>query len=92
MKDKNGNPIVLNVDLPLGKAYFQIWKMNIGRVSLYLLDTNIIENGIDEYRDITDQLYGETRDTRIQQEIVLGIGGIRALNALGIRPEVLPYK
>lgn len=89
MKDQTGQPIILDVDLPLGKAFFQIWKLQIGKVPLYLLDTNIEQNGIIEYRDITDQLYGGTRETRIQQEIVLGIGGMRALKALGYTPEVV---
>ncbi len=86
-RDKNGNPITIEIELPYGKAFAHIWLLKVGRISLYLLDTNIALNGIDEYRDITDQLYGGTRETRIQQEIVLGIGGMRALNELGINPE-----
>lgn len=88
MRDANNKPIILDVDLPKGKAYFQIWKLQIGKVPLYLLDTNIEKNTLPEYRDITDQLYGGDRETRIQQEIVLGIGGMRALKALGLMPEV----
>lgn len=89
LKDDDGNPLLIDVDLPLGKAYAQIWKMNVGRVPLFLLDTNIEQNQNPEYRDITDQLYGGTRDTRIQQEIVLGIGGMRALEKLNIYPEAI---
>lgn len=89
MKDENGEPITVSVDLPFGEAFINIWKLQIGRAPLYLLDTNIDKNGIEEYRDITNQLYGGTRETRIQQEIVLGIGGMRALAALGINPEAL---
>lgn len=89
MKYSDGEPMLIDVDLPNGKAYSQIWKMQIGLVPLYLLDTNIPQNVNEEYRDITDQLYGGTRDTRIQQEILLGIGGMRALTALGIKPEVV---
>jgi starch phosphorylase len=88
-KDKNGEPIIISFDLPKGTAYAQIWKMKVGKVDLYLLDTNISQNTLDEYRDITDQLYGGNRDTRIQQEIILGIGGMRALRALGINPAVI---
>jgi glycogen phosphorylase len=88
-KDSDGNPLVIDVDLPKGKAFAQIWRMNIGRIPLYLLDTNIALNELDEYRDITDQLYGGTRETRIQQEIILGIGGIRALKKMGMHPEVI---
>lgn len=87
--DKNGNPLLIDVDLPLSKVYAQIWQINIGRNYLYLLDTNIDENEVEEYKNITDQLYGGDRDTRIQQEILLGIGGIRALFALGMEPSVI---
>ncbi len=89
MKDKNGDRIVVEVELPYGKAFIQVWKLQIGRVPLYLLDTNFELNEIEEYRDITDQLYGGTRETRIQQEMVLGIGGIRALKAMDIEPDVI---
>lgn len=89
VRDQSGEPIIVDVDLPLGKAFAQIWRLNLGRISLYLLDANIEQNGIEEYRDITDQLYGGTRDTRIQQEILLGMGGMRALKAMGIFPEVI---
>jgi glycogen phosphorylase len=88
IRDVSGNPILIEVELLLGKAYAQIWKLQLGRVSLFLLDTNIEQNGIEAYRDITDQLYGGDRETRIQQEIVLGIGGVRALKALGYIPSV----
>ncbi|MBP7215055.1 MAG: alpha-glucan family phosphorylase, partial [Candidatus Kapabacteria bacterium] len=83
IQDKDENPILIDVDLPLGKVYAQIWQINIGRNILYLLDTNIDKNQIAEYKNITDQLYGGDRDTRIQQEILLGIGGLRALYTLG---------
>jgi starch phosphorylase len=89
MKYENGEPMLVEVDLPNDKAFAQIWKLNIGLVPLYLLDTNIPQNHNEEYRDITDQLYGGTRDTRIQQEILLGIGGMRALTLMGIKPEVI---
>ena len=62
--------------------------MDVGRVKLYLLDTNIPENQLPQDRDITDSLYGGDTDTRIRQEIVLGIGGLRALKALGLEPTV----
>lgn len=89
MEDASGKPITIDIDLPLGKCYAHIWKLQVGKVPLYLLDTNIPENTLDEYKDISDQLYGGTRETRIQQEIVLGIGGVRALKALNIEPEVV---
>ncbi|MGQ9819323.1 MAG: alpha-glucan family phosphorylase [Candidatus Kapaibacteriales bacterium] len=86
-RDRNGDPLIIELDFPLGKVYAQVWRMEIGKVHLFLLDTNI-ERNIPEYRDITDQLYGGDRETRIQQEFILGIGGIRALKAIGIEPEV----
>ena len=62
--------------------------MDVGRVKLYLLDTNIPANPRPEDRAISAQLYGGDNDTRIRQEIVLGIGGMRALHALGLKPTV----
>ncbi|ROL59716.1 glycosyltransferase family 1 protein [Bacteroidetes/Chlorobi group bacterium ChocPot_Mid] len=88
-KNAEGETLLIEVDLPKEKAWAQIWRMQIGRVPLYLLDTNISQNVLDEYRDITDQLYGGTRETRIQQEIILGIGGMRALKALNLLPEAV---
>ncbi len=87
-RDKDGDPLIIDLDFPLGKVYAQVWRMEVGKVHLFLLDTNIDKNTIAEYRDITDQLYGGTRETRIQQEIILGMGGFKALKAIGIEPEV----
>ncbi|MGB9610488.1 MAG: alpha-glucan family phosphorylase, partial [Bryobacteraceae bacterium] len=87
-QDAGGNEIVIELRLPRGKCFVKVWKMQVGRVPLLLLDTNIPENTIDEYRDITDQLYGGDAVTRIQQEFVLGVGGLRALKALGMEPTV----
>ncbi len=85
MKNENGSPII--VEAPIGRENVkaQIWRTNVGRIPLYLLDTNLRENGT-EHRHITARLYGGDLDMRIRQEIVLGIGGVRALRALGIRP------
>ncbi|MDR0589977.1 MAG: alpha-glucan family phosphorylase [Spirochaetaceae bacterium] len=82
---KNGEPIKITVDLAGRQAAAQIWEVKVGRSSLYLLDTNIDENPPD-IRNVTAALYGGDKETRIQQEILLGIGGIRALRALGINP------
>jgi starch phosphorylase len=82
---KDGEPIKISVDLAGRLAVAQIWEVKVGRISLYLLDTNINENAPD-IRNITAALYGGDKETRIQQEILLGIGGIRALRALGINP------
>ncbi len=89
MKHDNGEPIIIDVNMPYGKAFAQIWCLDAGNVTLFMLDTNIELNGIEEYREITNQLYGGTRDTRIQQEILLGVGGMRALAAIGINPDVI---
>jgi starch phosphorylase len=76
------------VKLPSGPVWIKVWRMNVGRVQLYLLDTNIDENRNPENRDITDRLYPGDHLTRIRQEIVLGIGGLRALKAMGLDPTV----
>jgi starch phosphorylase len=83
--DKTGKAIKISVDLAGRQAVAQIWEVRVGRSSLYLLDTNVEDNSQD-FRDITAALYGGDKETRIQQEILLGIGGIRALRALGINP------
>lgn len=85
--DDKGDVLKIDVDLPGRKVYAQIWKANVGRIILYYLDANIEENSPAD-RDITSQLYGGNIETRIQQEILLGIGGIRALKKLGITPSV----
>src|SRR6201988_4416793 len=65
----------------------RVWRIGVGRIPLYLLDTNIPQNTVDD-RQITARLYGGDHDMRIRQEMVLGIGGIRALKALGKKPTV----
>lgn len=85
--DSNGETMKVDVDLPGRKVYAQIWKANVGRIQLYYLDANIEENSVED-RDITAQLYGGKLETRIQQEILLGIGGIKALKKLGIKPTI----
>jgi starch phosphorylase len=82
---KDGRPVKIAVDMAGRQAVAQIWEVKVGRSSLYLLDTNIEENAPD-IRNVTAALYGGDKETRIQQEILLGIGGIRALRALGINP------
>ncbi|HOI30248.1 MAG TPA: alpha-glucan family phosphorylase [Melioribacteraceae bacterium] len=85
--NEDKSPLKIELDFPGRKVYLQVWKIQIGRVPLYLLDTNVLENN-EEDRKITRALYGGNNETRIQQEIVLGIGGIRALHAIGIKPIV----
>jgi glycogen phosphorylase len=83
----SGAPLTVEVEYPGRTVKAQVWRAQVGRVPLYLLDANI-ECNRPEDRDLTDQLYGGDDDMRIRQEIMLGIGGIRALTALGIRPNV----
>ena len=87
-RGKDGKPLITNVELPGRKVYAQIWRAQVGRVPLFLLDTRIDANRPED-RAITDQLYGGDHEHRIQQEIVLGVGGIRALRLLGMEPEVV---
>jgi len=86
--DEDGNEIRVEVKLPRAVCHIKVWRLKVGRVTMLLLDTNIPENQIPEYRDITDSLYGGDNVTRIQQELVLGVGGLRALKALGYEPTV----
>jgi len=88
VKTAQDQDLKVTVRLPTGDVYIQVWRLDVGRIALYLLDTNIPENVLPQDRDITDSLYGGDIDTRIRQEIVLGIGGIRALDAVGLKPTV----
>ncbi len=85
--DKNGAQIVVDVPITGASVKARVWRVNVGRISLFLLDTNMPQNE-HYFRTITSRLYGGDNITRIQQEIVLGIGGFRALQALGIEPDV----
>ncbi len=79
---KDDNPLIIEVEFPGRIVYAQVWECNIGRIRLYLMDTNISQNSIED-RTITDQLYGGDVEMRIKQEMLLGIGGYRLLKALG---------
>ena len=80
-------PVTVEVRLAGRAVTAQVWRARVGRLPLYLLDTNLPGNRPED-RDITDQLYGGDREMRLKQEILLGIGGCRALEALGIEPTV----
>ena len=87
MKDENDEPIIIEVPYPGRTVYSYLWKVSVGRIALYLLDTDNDMNS--EYdRPITFQLYGGDWENRMKQEIMLGIGGILALKKLGIEKEV----
>ncbi len=83
----DGTPLIIDIPLADRTVHAQVWHVQVGRVTLYLLDSNIPSNSRADC-DITDQLYGGDLEIRIQQEIVLGIGGMRALAALNIEPAV----
>ncbi|MDX9785685.1 MAG: alpha-glucan family phosphorylase [Desulfobacterales bacterium] len=87
VKDSNRNSLRISITGPEGPIHFAVWVARIGRVPLFLLDTNLIEN-TQEARDITARLYGGDFRVRLAQEMVLGIGGMRALYTLGIDPIV----
>lgn len=81
----DGNEVMISVDLPGRRLYAKVWKLMVGRVPLYLMDTDVAPNAPAD-RELSARLYGGDREIRISQEIVLGIGGVRALRALGISP------
>jgi starch phosphorylase len=84
---EGGVELKITVELPGRQVAAKVWRVRAGCVTLYLLDTDIEENTARD-RNIAHQLYGGDRSTRIEQEIVLGVGGVRALAALGLRPTV----
>lgn len=86
-KKDDGSPVIVSFDFPGRTVYAQIWLARVGRVLLFLLDCNIPLNQ-EADRNITEQLYGGDSEMRIQQEIVLGVGGVRALKAMGIMPKI----
>jgi len=88
VKTADDRDLKVTVRLPTGNVFIQVWKISVGRIALYVLDTNLPENVLPQDRNITNSLYGGDIDTRIRQEIVLGIGGMRALDAMGLRPTV----
>jgi starch phosphorylase len=83
----DGKPLLVSVPFPGREVHARIWRVQVGRVPLYLLDTNVPQNSTED-REITGQLYGGGPDLRVSQEMVLGIGGLRALRLLGITPTV----
>ncbi len=87
VRDANGAEVMVKVDLPGRPVTLRLWQARVGHISLYLLDADVAANSASDRR-ITHQLYGGDRTTRIEQEIVLGVGGARALAALGLAPTV----
>jgi starch phosphorylase len=83
----DGSPCIVPVPLGNRSVLVQVWRVRLGRVKLYLLDTDLDENAPWD-RELSARLYGGDRETRIQQEIILGVGGVRALKAVGSAPAV----
>ena len=83
-----GKPVVISVATRGGEIHARVWRVDVGRVKLFLLDADIEQNS-DEDRQLTARLYGGDQRTRIRQEIMLGIGGVRALEAIGIQPGMI---
>ncbi len=85
--DPAGKPVAVQIDTRNGRLLAKVWLLHVGRVELYLLDCNV-EGNRPEDRELTSRLYGGDDRTRIRQELVLGIGGVKALRVLGITPGV----
>ena len=88
VKDETGNDLIIHIKLPKKRLYLKVWKIIVGRINLYLLDSDIDKNTDEDYKKITLTLYGGDQETRIQQEIVLGMAGARLLKVLGLEPTV----
>ena len=88
VKDKKGEDLKIVLKLPGKSLYLKVWNIRVGRVTLYLLDSDIPENEDENYRNITLRLYGGDQEMRIKQEIVLGMGGVNLLKTLELNPSV----
>lgn len=87
VKKENGEDLIINIRFPKRKLYLKIWQITVGRVKLYLLDSDIDENS-EEYKPITLRLYGGDQEMRISQEMCLGVGGVTLLKELNLNPTV----
>ena len=87
VKDLDGNDLMLYIKFPKRRIYLKVWEINVGRVKLYLMDSDIDVNN-EEDRDTTARLYGGDQEMRIRQEIILGMGGVSLLRRLGLNPTV----
>jgi starch phosphorylase len=85
--DDSGNPLTVSVELPGREVHARLWKIQVGRLPLFLLDSDVEGNTTSD-RELTSRLYISDLDLRISQEIILGIGGVRALRTLGYNPSV----
>ena len=83
VKDEKGNDLIIESRIQRKRLYLKVWQINVGRVKLYLLDSDIDENADQDFKDIKKYLYGGDQETRIRQEIVLGMAGTNLLQRLG---------
>ena len=88
VKDENGEPLIINSRIQRKRLYLKVWQINVGRIKLYLLDSDIEQNEDQELKEITKRLYGGDQEMRIKQEIVLGMGGTNLIKTLGLKPTV----
>ena len=87
VKDLDGKDLMLYIKFPKRRIYLKVWEINVGRIKLYLMDSDIDINN-QEDRDTTARLYGGDQEMRIRQEIILGMGGVNLLRRLGLNPTV----
>ena len=87
VKDNNGDDVIIDIPLNDRILYLKLWQINVGRIKLYLMDSDIEQN-LEEDRGITLRLYGGDKEMRIRQEIVLGMAGVKALKTLNYKPTV----
>ena len=87
VKNEKGEDLIIYVKFPKRRLYLKVWEINVGRVKLYLLDSDI-DNNNPEDRDVTLRLYGGDQEMRIRQEIVLGMSGVELLKVLGLNPTI----
>ena len=87
VKDIDGNDLIIYIKFPRRRIYLKVWEINVGRIKLYLMDSDIDLNN-DEDRDTTARLYGGDQEMRIRQEIILGMGGVNLLRRLGLTPTI----
>lgn len=87
VKKQDGSELLIKVEFQLKDVYLKVWKINVGRIALYLLDSDIDQNSAED-REVTLKLYGGDQDMRIRQEIVLGMAGAKLLKELGLNPTI----
>ncbi len=88
VKDASGSDLIISEKIQRRRVYLKIWQVNVGRIKLYFMDSDIPENTDEDLKEITKRLYGGDQEMRIRQEIVLGMAGTKLLKELGIKPTV----